>query len=431
MLSIKQKEIRNHFQLLASAFLLLTSAAHAAEWSFEPSVSGLISYDDNYRLTNTPTSSTEWSLKPSSDFSRRTETSTLTGSVDLDFRRFDDANLNTNDSRLTVNYDQQFSPLSRFGLNAQWNRDTTLDSELATTGLVLNRVRRSQKQLAPSYSHAFTERLSGTASLSAQQVRYARTTTGFNDYDYTTASGQLNWQYSPRTTFTGAVDLSRYETPDTLFQVDNRQLTVGLKSELTELMSLNTSAGMRSTDTRIKTGALDCPPGTVVDFISLFTGQLPCVDPVTGLRTSPIQVFNTTKTTNTGSVLSAELQRGTETNKLTATISRSVTPSATGLVNSSQIRLRLDHEFSEKLSGAFDLSWYRSTSKNSATTLNTPDSTFIRIQPSLNWQIDRQWRFTTNYRYSQVKRTGTLGTATSNALSLVLDYRWPKMAVSR
>ena len=135
--------MRAVFRNTVTILLLAACAAgvDAAEWKIDPTVAFRAGYNDNIRLTiDDEVSSAEVRLSPSAVFSVVTPTSGVSGNLRFDFRRFeDDSDLDDNNVRfVTSSYHRM--ERSELGLDLDFIKDTTLDSQLENTGLVFDRV---------------------------------------------------------------------------------------------------------------------------------------------------------------------------------------------------------------------------------------------------------------------------------------------------
>src|SRR6266478_2419447 len=123
---------------------LEAGSSRAAEWSAEPSVSLRADYNDNINLSPAPHPRV-WGIKLSPDvkFSGETETLKVTGGLNLRVNRyFGEDGLDTIDHTLSLRSDYK-AERDLVGLNIDSIRDSTLVSELATTGAVQARRQRN------------------------------------------------------------------------------------------------------------------------------------------------------------------------------------------------------------------------------------------------------------------------------------------------
>ncbi|MES9887255.1 MAG: hypothetical protein ABW140_10615, partial [Candidatus Sedimenticola sp. 6PFRAG1] len=125
------------YRLLAIALLNIPGVVQAGQWYFEPDASVRMGYDDNARFSSTnPEGSSSLTGTAQSDFGYRGDHSELTGVASWSSRRFDNLpDLDTDDQSLSLDLKTE-SELSQFGLQVMFDRDSTLTSELESTGLV-------------------------------------------------------------------------------------------------------------------------------------------------------------------------------------------------------------------------------------------------------------------------------------------------------
>lgn len=160
--------------------------AAAAEWQVVPSAHVGTSYADNPRLLVEGGSSSEGAIgELSASLTRLTERSELTLLPRLSSSRYsDEASLDNDNQYLTAGYRRQ-------GERSQWNteigftRDTTLTSELGSTGLVQSNRRHEASSVTVAPNVAFTERVSGGLQMYLTDHRYIDAElTGLVDYRY-------------------------------------------------------------------------------------------------------------------------------------------------------------------------------------------------------------------------------------------------------
>jgi len=187
---------RASLQPLAFAMLAGASGtAHAAEWLMTPTASVLSDYTDNPRLladagesyagaisevsTKLRMSGERWRLSavPRARFSRY-----ASGSVLDSDDQFLDATLDNATER------------GSWSLTTSYSRDTTLTSELDTTGFVQTNRRHEGLSLTGSSSWMLTERTSLGGNLFWQDSHYAdAASAGLTDYSYRAATAFANF----------------------------------------------------------------------------------------------------------------------------------------------------------------------------------------------------------------------------------------------
>src|SRR5437867_2768489 len=166
--------------------LLIADPSYAAEWSMEPSVRLTANYNDNIDLSPAPHPSV-WgiTLSPDVKFSGETETLKVTGGLNLRFNRYfgeEGRGRDTNDHTLSLRSGYR-AERDLLGLNIDSIRDSTLVSELATTGAVQARRQRDLLTANPTWTRALTEAAYLKASYGYTNVHYDDTAgTSLIDY---------------------------------------------------------------------------------------------------------------------------------------------------------------------------------------------------------------------------------------------------------
>ena len=406
----------NPYYLLCLSLFSLT--AQSAEWSIEPSVSVREEYNDNIHLTTLPHKSV-WgtSLTPAVNFSSKTEISEITGGARLNFNRYSgEPNLDSND--------QIFSLLSKykterntFGLNGSYVRDTTLASELISTGAVQARKQRGNLTLNPSWTTFASERTWFTLDYQLSRVKYDdAAAAGLIDYNNQTASVSAVHRLSEQDQLSGTIYYSKYETSPANFKSNTTGLRLGITHDFSETFTGALSLGARSTLSKVQQNALVCPA-------PVFLCQFGFV---------PFEVVPfTTETRSRGYTLNASLNKQFETTTLSGQISREANPSANGaLVQADRIGFSVANKFAPTLTGSVDASIYRS--RYIGNIITSSNSRYYTVGPRLSWRMSEWWSLDTGYTHSrQEYDNASTAAATANSAYVLVRYDWPKLAVSR
>ncbi|MEE9493706.1 MAG: hypothetical protein V3W04_10065, partial [Gammaproteobacteria bacterium] len=217
---------------------LLALEAQAAEWRIDPSVRLRTGYNDNITLTtgNNEAASSEITLKPSVKFSRNTADSSLSGTAGLNLRRFpDESGLDDDNANLRLSATKSLEHHD-FGLDVDFIKDTTLDTELDETGLVFGRTDRTRQSLRPNWSWRFSERTNLSLSYTYNDIDYDDNNNGY--VDYLSHSGQLSLNRSLNERAIGSLIVSQTLTDsdnDVLSRVTNLQ--AGVRYQFSESVS--------------------------------------------------------------------------------------------------------------------------------------------------------------------------------------------------
>jgi len=399
---------------VSGTLLTLPHLTHAAEWFVTPKISTRAGYNDNLTITSQPHNSVEeLDLIPEASFGRKTETSGITGQVRFDARRYwGESGLNTNDRLLNLHmYDNG----QRMGwtLDGNITRDTTLQSELNATGLVLQRTPRLMRSLNPGWSYMFNQRTQLKLGYQYQDVRYPdQATLLYQDYRINALTATISHQYSQRLQIFGSASATSYRTTKNQLPyhgaVDARYaiLQAGASYAFSQTLSATVYAGARGSRTTIQEQQL-IPVGPFVFF-------------------GPVHDVTDT---NVGSVVNANVQKKFQTGTVSANLSREIQPTGYGgLIETDRLRLSAHHRISARFSDSVDLGLYQT--KEVSSTVRHLDRTFVRVEPAFTWKMTRWWHLTGSYRYARQRYKHQSQTATQNAVYVTLAYTWPKMTTS-
>ncbi|MGA7800519.1 MAG: hypothetical protein WCC36_06880 [Gammaproteobacteria bacterium] len=405
---------------VTGALLLLNGTANAAEWFATPKVSARAGYNDNLTITTQPHSSVrELDVSPEVSFGRKTETSGITGQARIDARRYwGQSGLNTNDRLLNLH---MYDNAERMGwtLDGNITKNTTLQSELNDTGLVLQRTPRLSRSLSPGWNYLISQKTQLKLGYRYQDVRYPdQATLVYQDYRINAGTATLSHQYTQRLQLFATGSVTYYRTTKNQlpargeFDAHYDTVQAGASYAFSQTLNATLSAGLRRSTTTINT---QNPVYATTPFGPIFLGY-----------GSPVDVTQT----GSGSVLNASLQKQLQTGTLSANLSRNVQPTGYGgLVETDRLDLSGNHRLSVTFSESLDLSLYRT--KAISSTATNLDRTFVRVEPALAWNMTRWWRLQGSYRYARQRYTNQSETATQNAVYVTLAYTWPKIAVSR
>jgi len=401
-----------------TASLLAVPAAPAAQWYLNPSLSVHGGYNDNIRLTTGSHNAVEeLTVSPELAFGRRTAISNLSGSVGVDSRHFwGEDGLNTTDRHLDLSSHYNSSPLTIWRLDGNITRDTTLQSELSDTGVVLQRSPRLKRSISPSWQYQWNRKTRLQLGYQYQGVSYPEgTTAGFQDYKTNTANGSLTYLYDQRNQISGSVAYTDYRTTNGNVTARYAIAQFGGSHAFSQVLSANLAIGWRRTDTTLKQ-------------------QRPIYQIVLTSRGLELRQTGTTtreiSNSNNGYVLSGGLTRKLETGKLSATVSRNIQPTAYGgVIQTDRLGLSAKRRYSRTFGASLDLSYYRTRAVS--TSVSGLDRNFIRVEPAAHWKLSRWWTIRADYRYTRQQYKNQSTTATQNAFYVTARYDWPRIAVSR
>jgi hypothetical protein len=398
--------------IIAFSLGLIACAADAAEWKIDPKLQFTAGYNDNIRLrADNEVSSAEATFSPSAIFGVESPTSGISGTAGFDFRRYEaDSNLDDNNARLDIN---SFHTLerTRLGLDLGFIKDTTLDSQLEATGLVLDRVSRRRLSAAPSWTWLFDERTQLRASYSYSDVEY-QNAGGSGFVNYTLNSAQLSLTRAVTERAAGSLTLSGTKTDnDNDVQSTNTNLQGGLSYQFSETLSTSLFAGIRRTKVDYsRTSLLPIFSGnTLIGFVPL---------------TQDIS------SSDYGYVFSASLTKKFLRGETGFSATRDISNDINGTpIEVDRLRWQNLYRFSETLSANLNLELYNSQSNNSVST--SLNRNYYQVEPKFNWRFKQFWTLAASYRYRKQSFDSTSDDAVQNAAYLTLIYRWPRISASR
>jgi hypothetical protein len=395
---------------------LEAGSSRAAEWSVEPSVGLRTDYNDNINLSPLPHPSV-WGVKLSPDvkFSGETETLKVTGGLNLSINRyFGEDGLDTVDHTLSLRSDYK-AERDLVGLNIDSIRDSTLVSELATTGVVQARRQRSLLTANPTWSRALTEATSLRASYSYTDVHYDDTAgTSLINYGDQSASVGIQSKLDERNSVNVAAYYDRYETKPAQFRANTYGVQGGYDHAFSETLQGSFIVGLRRTQSTIASDALVCD-GPIINGL--------CLGTVT-------EVTSVQKETSSGYTLNASLAKRWETDTVSGQLSREINPSGVGsLIQTDRIQVIWTKEWSPTLSSNISAAAYRSRYIGGVVT--DSNSRYYTVEPRLTWRLAEGWALDAGYSYARQNYETAPVTATANVVYVNLSYAWPKISVSR
>jgi len=395
-------------QWLVSAVLVGSSvcaggfslSGHAAEWSAEPSLGVRGVYNSNLLLVAGAQKPVygHW-ISPGVKFIGSTENLEVSGKAAADLVRYyggRDQELLNLYFPLSVKYGLD---RETFGFDGGFTRDNTLMGELLRTGVALTFTQRNIWNLAPSWSHAFTERLSLQSSYQYTNATYedgARL--GLGDYQVQGGSTGLAYQ---------ATENDRVQVMGTY-----------------TYFSVSTASALRSHIA-----------GAQVSWSHAFTETLMAT--VTGgpqLVSSSI-FLGPTRVTDTQAlwVANATVRKQWDTGFAEAIVGREVNPSGFGLLlKTERVGFTLSQDLTEQLTASVNANvLFASSIASKAVAFTFPENRYIHVTPRLTWKFDQWWSMDVAYTYNrrEVETSGTR--AVGNAMTVMLTYYPPKLSVGR
>jgi hypothetical protein len=325
-------------------------AAHAAEWLVTPTARISTDYTDNPRLLQDDDAASAGAVSEmSASFLRRSERLELSLQPRVRFARYsDDASLDSDDQYVDAR-------LGYVGERSQWSaslnltRDTTLTSELGSTGFVESNRRHESLALSAGPSLQLTERLNAIAQAYVMESRYPDAEgTGLVDYQYRAMSLSSGFSYSERSTFVVTVQGGELLVPDQNTRTRNGALRLGWKYEPFSLWTAEFSAGPA--------------------YVEAEHGE------------------------DSGAVFDASFLRQGERTTVSLTGSRELTPTGRGvLTRRDRVVLGTTHAFTQRLNGSVSVQWIRNQDLLPQAGIALYEVDYGRLELGMGWRFAEQW----------------------------------------
>lgn len=370
--------------LCSASAALCARQALADDWQIVPSMFVGTSYADNPRLLAEGGLSTSGAIgELRANLLRRTERSELTLRPRLTSARYsDDESLDSDDRYINAAY-HWVGERSEWNMDLGWTRDTTLTSELGSTGLVQSNRRHEAGTFSVAPKVMFTERVSGGMQMYLVDNRYL-------DAEFT---GLMDYRYITLSAFSQVV-LTDAGSALTLTAQGGRLSTEGLFASQTE-------------DGTLRLGWTFQP--WLLWTVSFSGGP---------------SMVKTSQASDTGLVVDSEIKRQGDRWSLTANAGRSQAPTGRGvLTRRDDVRLTFNRSLTERLSANLVARWSRSEDlvpQQGRTVLSHVD--YAQLGLGANWRLARDWSLA--LQFSGNTQDYELATERANGYRASLSIVW-------
>ncbi len=376
------------------------SESPAAEWSAEPSLGVKGEYNSNLILTAAPHESTygHW-VSPGVTFAGSIENFDVSGKAALDFVRYYggvETELTNVSFPLSAHYRLDKEMLA---FDGRFTRDNTLRGELLQTGLVLGFTQRNLWNLAPSWTHAFTEQLSLQSGYSYSNATYENgARLGLVDYDLHSGSMALSYRWTERDQVKVIGNYTSFSVPTANALRSNiAGAQLSFSHAFSESITASLAGGPQIVSSVIKAG-----PFRITD-------------------------------TQTVWVAHANLRKQWDDAHAEVVVSREILPSGFGLLlQTERVGLTLSKTLTERLTASVNGQVFLATSAASETApITLPENRYVTVTPQLTWKIHEWWHLDLSYTYQRRDVDSLNESAFSNIATLMLTYYPPKFSVGR
>jgi hypothetical protein len=366
--------------------------ASAELWRIEPTANLETGYEDNVRLTSTDAEDAFYSnLDAAFRATRSSEVADLGLVVELGASRYagvPDLDNNSGFAGLELGYRLE---RQRLRMSVGFTSQSTLTSEVATTGLV--QVNRQQQTLEvdSGWNYLLSERAAVDLAANYQEVSY-EDVEFLPLFDYRVGSVELggNYAVTERLELTGLLTYGRYEAQGLTNDYSNVDLMVGADYLWSETSSLSALVGGRRTEQTF----LDLNGSTITRDSS-----------------GPTFMLTFSKQFEAGGGLSFEARRA-------------LLPSGSGeVLDTTGLFVRLNYRLRPRWLFGLSANAYRNREPGG----EGGDSfrTYASVEPGIAYEIDESWQVSATYRARWEDRNELADDVFSNAIYLTLNWSRP------
>ena len=377
--------------LIIGLAVVFPGVVNAAQWYSESSARARSVFDNNIRLTSKDHNAVVgMELTGTIKAGRRTEATDVNFNGEAGLKKYSgEDNLDTNDLDLGVDATHR-TERDQFTFNAAVKLDSTLTSEIQSSGLMQSRKRRIQKNFALFWTRSLSERTSLKLGYSHIDTEYKNAKyTGLSNYTYQVIEAMLTHALNQKMRISLVLSPSLYKGSNVI-KIKTRDLgfKVHINYDFTETFSAGGGVGVRYSNTEHKS--------TLVDY----------------------------ENNDSGFILNANIKRTFEQMIVDGLFSRNVRPSGSGdLLLTDILSAKVNYEVGPRLNLILASAVYRNSSTDEDD--ESRDRIYFTFQPQVRWKMTRRWLVEGSYRYRYQRYESSGLRADSNAIFLSVKYVWP------
>jgi hypothetical protein len=398
--------------------LLGTRNVGADELAVDPSIETRAAVNDNYLFTASQTPTVlVLALTPRLSMSDNTENSKLR--LDLSATKYNVEGEHTEDhTDLNLSLSYEFTAeREKLKFATGFVRDETYEGELVTTGVLLAPLRRNDFTTTAGWTHAFTERLSGSLQLATEIARYSGPIQGAaaENYHYYAIPVSASYDVTEQDALTLAVTDSLYHADEIHNRSNSDEIQLALEHHFDERGVLSVGVGEFQSTTHLQQNLVVCP----IDPEFCAIGLVPFVE-----------IKSRSNTTAAGFVVNGSLQyQLTEKDSVTAHASRDLSPSGVGsLVLVESVDAGVKHDFKENVSGSVVYSRARSQILGASGAFANG---FESLVATYSWRPTVESTVEFGARRLQTTRDQPGPSIKSDEVYVNFRYSWPQSAAAQ
>jgi len=421
--------------------VFFTTAMNAAEWKSEPSLYIKTQYNDNVRMradNDNPESSTGFTLEPRIKFAGE-ELDLWDMSIDARGKvtRFQDVEDSDSDNAFFVFDGGKQTERSNWRLNTSFERnsnfDTDFDTENPDAGLLDDHTERKTASVSPSVKWNMSETSQILFSLNSTDVSFDEVVnSNLQNYDYDSASFNSFWlvQQNHKLGFTGTY--SEYESPEADFSYNQSVLQLDYTYTINQISNVSLSLGQRRLDSTLTDLTVACEVTGIEFPVENFSNNGVCPSTVGNVSVGffPVTpILEDFSNKDDGLVVNVSYSSKSETTSHNVFGGRKIIPSSFG---SAQEQRSATYQVSirntERLTTSLIMSGAKTETVSGVDSSN--DRTRYRFEPSVTYQLNRNWNLNLRYRYIDQNISNSDEDSASNAVFVNLFLHWPKLVTT-
>ncbi len=393
--------------------------ASADELAVDPSIQARSTVADNFLFQSgsTPTVLV-LSLSPELSMSRSTENSTLKlDAAATTYTVPEQHSYDHTNASLALSYDLA-DDTEKYSFSGSLRRDLTIDTELASNGVVLSDTTRTDLSASAGWTHSLTERLTTDLQFSFENARYAAPTAGANlsNYHYYALPVSVIYQVAEDDTLSLALSTSLYHADAITDNSTTAQLQATWQHQFDERGTLSFSAGEFKALTHTRGEITVCP----INPVFCLLGYVPV-----------LRLVQDNESRQSGSILNLALQyQLDEHNSIAVHGSRALSPSGLGsLLLVEAIDTTLKHDFNETTSTS--LTYQRTRSDPLGGNLGAFANGYQSFNGSVLWKNDEHSSFELGVQRLATTHDQPGPSIHADQVYANFRYVWPDSAAAR
>ncbi len=402
---------------ISSCFVMTDVVAR--EWYFKPGANLRMEFDDNILLRRESIGDVfgfRGSLFADSGISTDRLNAGLTTKVNAYQYWGNESNgLNRVDAFIYGHSSFHITERSSIGLNAAYEHNNAVTSELDTTGLTQNPVPRQMFNAAPHWNYLLSERQSVRAGYTHEDVKYDNidknsliNRTSLTSYKTDSLNVSYQHQWRENVLYYLSFSALWYQLTDVDRQTNNYNLSAGLDYNYSNTLKFNFMLGVRLTDSISPESVFRLEEGFVV------------------------QENMSREDSSAGPLFGLGFNKQFEYGYLDFDYNRSIMPSSIGqLLQVDRINIKSLYRVTEYLNLKL-LVVINKIDEGTSNNGSNNSRIYYSVEPQLIWKFNRQMSLSASYRFRTQKydNINTDLTAVSNGFNLSINYHWDKWSAN-